>query len=1289
MKKLLKNAFFTFSRSRITMFFLALLMFLSTMTFTILSSSASALGNSYANVANNGRLHDFTVKQKYSINGNVQLKTPFVFEDEKHYYFQVVYDFDASTGNYKNRDFSNKYATIIGNEFSDLVASTNKFSFPLYSIAKADLNLSKETKLRLQNAPSKRKVATISELIKDHPKIATLLNNVKSQIDNFIYENFENDFKKTVANEHGLILDSSKVESIAINLGAKAYKLVNVAKNNHNVNKLVIFSGANISQPLDPKKLETRANARLMQVVGFASIRQEKATAHKGYKATAYYDKTSGAILSPYSYTDPSALMAIVSPSYYKENNLVTISPSEVEKIYENSLEKSKLHDPFFIMQKTIIANYKNSVIWVDSTPYFIIGVGTTPDFSFPIIDQTNPIPDTKNQAVLFVNDNGYKRITDAFRNNPREDYLAYKFKDNISEQKQNAIISFVEKTANQKMTWGKNVDKIVSRQKDTSESVIMAPYRISTLANLQKTIKIVTYSTLILLTLFVAFVIILVVKRQIDDNKKALGILLANGYTKLQIALANTSISLIIGFFSTIFGYILGVAFQPAFILIFKDYWTLPIEEITFDILSLLYTVVTPILGISFLAFVITRFGIKGQISDLITGASLLSRNLNSKFVNPLKIVGIRTRTALALAFANLPKMFLVFLSITSSTVVISNSLSIYNKFNVAQIQTSASTNYEYKLNLANPTAQGGLMKMLPIEKIGIGDIKDAKNIHSNNVNDQNLFAATVKETYEGKSKFLVPNLKNDQNSKTPFNLDGIVQDKALLNVFVGLGSFGVGPWQIVEKIMPENQLNQANLQYDNFINYTANLEANQMPQKISQKSLTQTLQDIGYLTKNANSKYIVLPGNFKKINAISQASFTDPKQTTKLYQILKKFVFNGYRAVIKLYNDPTTSDNLRLANMPFFLSYRNIIANRDDETFTRIEGRAKLVSKLKAKGNKKLDIIGIKPTTQFINFDSQALKKLINFQNQDVVPVIANQFFLFQYNKEIGDTFFYEVANHKNRFLDNYKAQTIKIKIVGIHNSYASSKLYTLQKKAIATLGWDTNDKDEKKMFNGIFTKHKQSILFKSISLYSLSGFYPATGTIITNSPIATNIAKYLQANKVSGISDFNTLKRKFTLSPYVMVYKDVNWRYTNENRFNAMSDISRQIVFIIQAITLILVILFILIISMMIVYSSKKFISTMRVIGYRSQEIGKIFFTSFIPALILGIALAGPISLFAIDELRYAIAYYSEVYVPISLTWWLFIIAALITTTILGVVYFLATRNLRKTSLQKAFT
>ena len=92
------------------------------------------------------------------------------------------------------------------------------------------------------------------------------------------------------------------------------------------------------------------------------------------------------------------------------------------------------------------------------------------------LLIKSTPIPDVKNQAIVFLNKRGYQRIHDGFRSAPTENYISIKFKNGISNSKKNVIKSEIETMARSgkaprgstysgivpKMSWPSNI-KIVT----------------------------------------------------------------------------------------------------------------------------------------------------------------------------------------------------------------------------------------------------------------------------------------------------------------------------------------------------------------------------------------------------------------------------------------------------------------------------------------------------------------------------------------------------------------------------------------------------------------------------------------------------------------------------------------------------------------------------------------------------------------------------------------------------------------------------------------------------------
>jgi ABC-type lipoprotein release transport system permease subunit len=78
----------------------------------------------------------------------------------------------------------------------------------------------------------------------------------------------------------------------------------------------------------------------------------------------------------------------------------------------------------------------------------------------------------------------------------------------------------------------------------------------------------------------------------------------------------------------------------------------------------------------------------------------------------------------------------------------------------------------------------------------------------------------------------------------------------------------------------------------------------------------------------------------------------------------------------------------------------------------------------------------------------------------------------------------------------------------------------------------------------------------------------------------------------------------------------------------------------------------ILFVVIISTMIISDNKKFISTMKVIGYQNKEIRKIFLFSFLPSLLIGLLLAIPFIAGTLLSIKLVVLSFGNILIPLHL-------------------------------------
>lgn len=1267
MKKLFKAAFKSIIKSKIGIILLSSIVFLTAGTFTLFNSASNAFQQSYKSVTEKGNLHDFTVKELYSVEGEpnlepvaTKLTNPSANALQAGDIYKVEIKSTNPTGSYKFLSTwnSSQYDSFLSNKLDKYPLELQASDYASLMATPSDWN----DTAKLMRLPEVQKLI---EEAKDEFKQEVVNDSSKRFID-------EIDTKYV---QKGL-LNFSKVQSVEVNSAAGARKIVST-DSNAKVDSIVKFNGYKMptqislngesyNAPMSSSDLE-----RILKDFN-TGIPSSAKIIDKGYRISATW---GGMIPKNASIMDPTSFMAYISPSYAGKNKLEYIKPGEIVSLYEEAIKNNK-NNALEWLENEFRSLYSKSIVWVDQTPYIAIGSGTTPDFSYPIIGPDKPMPNVRDEVILFTNSHGYARIEDAFRGSPKENYLAYKFTAK-AHGKEEEIFNDVEAIAQKNMSWGNSVDHIASKTFDTSEKVILAPNRISFLATLERSMLTLSIILTISLIIFIIIVISLVIKKHINSHKKSYGILLANGYSKAQVALASTVIALVSIIIPAGLGYISGHFMQYVLLDQFSNVWTLPISGHAFNLWAFLGIIIFPFLLVSFLTFAITMWEIRGSIPEIMAGASSkMSSYLSSRILGPLKFVGIKTKASMSLFITNISKMLLVFVSTTMAIITIAISISTIHKFDNAKASSVAATSYSYDVTFSAPTKEGGVLKATHLYELGLTDDqkKDDKTILDYLGKDTITDSRFTTDLPLEKDTFMYPNAKDDNIKDSPYYLKHLIQAKSLLNIFAGYSIFGfrmgANPWDLAKKLMPENQMNIVNKQDTNFIEYSAKLSENEdyLPGKA--KSI---------LTKDKDGKYIIDQ---------SQDLFSSKKP------FLKDFFWNGFKAAYEQYRDIGS-----LKNMPYFITYGSAIIGNNDETYTNVTGFT-TKSNFRNNSNKhSFSIKGIKENSKYINL-SESVKNALKENYDDVmneklpIPVIVNRYFAAYYKVKKGDIIDYTVTNSANRFekgTGDLTTKDVKLKVVGFQNSYNDQQVYTLQDYARVAMNWKPSDGGFAEMFNGVFTKEKNPVIFNSLALYSLSGFYPGTDTISSNpnDPITKNISKEVQDNPpYPTITNINDYFATYKQSPYV-AFSNVNWKGAESFRFKTTSDLSSVLIIFIESITIFLSVLFIIIISVMMIEDNKKFISTLKVMGYRSREITRIFFGSFVPSFVLAIFVSAPIAFGVAELIRFAIMSFGSILIPLSLTWWTIFISFGITFIGAMITYWLSTRSLKNTRMLQAFS
>ena len=1394
MNKLFKNSFKSFLGSKLAMILLSLTVFLSIAVFTMLSSTSWAFDSSYDQVVNAGMLHDFTVNEKYTIDGMDGLKTThsvkttheFIDPKKKEAYTtnanfiqlfkverkqqgatqfntinrgmrllmqnsQIIIDpktraivaikggfqlkiakkdsvsiatfdtFRESVKIDKNTNKPQSFITQSGDEYritplkdwKEIEQITIKDILPGVmtikdkTVVSLKMDWNKVTGSYKQSLMQSSTQAENDKLINDilishgvneviidsknptqaeintNDSVKKMLSEGETAINEYVTNTKSQLFIKATKEKYGKYLakDGIKsVESIYINSGKNQYKVVNTLNNEKSVDKLVMFKGVAPQKAMSIEEMQKFFIEKIKEDSTLNNLYKqfpEKIQTSKDYKIV--FDNGFGTTAS---FTDPTAYQAVITDGFAKEHGIQPIPQDELikfnELILKAGLDIDQINDTFELPE------FKKYVQKIDQTPYIITGIGTTPDFSFPIINQQNPLPNAKTQALIFTNAHGYRRIEDAFRGNQRENYLAYKFARGVSEADKSMVMSGITELSKKHMSWGNNLNP-VSGAFDTNEKVILAPQRIAFLKKLKESVTTIAFLTTALLGVLTGFIILMVIKKQISSKRKILGTLLANGYSKNEIAWSMTTIALIIVLIPATLGYIVGHFMQTVFINMFTNYWTLPIYNHSFSWVTLILVVALPMLGVILFAYLASRLALKGSLISILSDSQSKTAGwITSQVLKPLAWLGIKSKITISLFTSNLSKMLLVLVTTTVAMVAGGVAFSVMGRFNYAQETSNNKISYKFKVDMASPTFEGGLMKRINPEELGTQganwlnySTNDYKKIFVEEVtNASGDNPAKDKRLSHPGSYFHIPT-NDDLNEKDKIDyLKNRLQFKSLLNFEI---SQGLNPWKAALSSMPENQRNIANLREKEFVKALSIwAKETETPQIIGATPAEwEKIAGLkGFLTVAVHNGY--------EFNPETIYSSTD-KSTWELY---KKFLFFGLKEQVKRYH------RKKEYHLPYFISYNNITTDNSDEVYTHIDIAYKATNLSGHNEVVNTTITGVNPRTKMVKFDKGLLNGFKKFHydvtrdNEQVIPIVINTYFEQAYGVEKGDIINIDIKNRADRFHSHtpYKARAM---VIGIQESYDGPKIYTTQSIANAKLGW-VDPTQNKAAFNGVYTTSENPMIFQNISLYSPSGIYPGTDIINAgNAKLGKAIEDYVKDNYSNPrVANLATYLNIYSDSPYVSTFSSANWAAMSRYAFKNILDLSGKLIWMVEGIAIFIAILFVAIIASMIISDNKKFISTMKVLGYRNKEIRRMFFRSLIPAIILGLLIAIPITIGALFAIKAIIISFGAILVPISMMGWELILTFFLITFAFAIIYYASMRKLGNEETLEAF-
>ncbi|AJQ45248.1 hypothetical protein JM47_01265 [Ureaplasma diversum] len=840
-KKLIKNVYRYLNKSKASFFGLCILLFITIFSFLLLNNVSQTITRSYNKLVTEQKLHDVVVNESYSEEGGEAKKAAFYkdLDQLKTFYASKDQLFDY-----------NPHQSLLVNSASNNIT----YKIVEYSTKQKINTFSAETNKRLESAGF------------DSIDLRKIFNNASSDVVDFLINNNKtnpNHNLYKITNETEL-LESKKdlkplsnildVDQMDLSSAAKAriYLLKNIVNgawefDDDDYRKLFIkaYEYAQSDQNYDPllanvadfsKFSAADANAVQKQFIAILypskkgiEINTEASTVVKEHRIAFSFIRAG--IPIPV-YFDVKSAYAIVGFKPFIDNQKKQLFDLNT---WNEAIKKYQRQSVFEAWFASIDDKYK---LKVDSTEFVLLDTGITPDFMYPIVSFASVIPNPVKEGLVYVNKNGFYRIYDAFRSNPIERmlHIVLKNKDgsSLKSEEYKALVSDLNKMIQTKayMNWPSSIPAAYIKD-DTNNKITPSPLRIVFVSQITTYIKTFSLIITLFIMIFAIFVVAIIVRRFIAQNKINIGISLANGVEKWKLITSFGLIGLIPSLLGGIIGLVGSHFAQPLGITLISNYWLLPTEFESFNFLNLFLVVILPFLFLFGLIASLSWWSLKKNPIDLMRGSETHKISWIVKYIKkPFAYGSAFGRYTITLSFKSLSQIFILGSMIAFSFSLIMFLSATKDKIENTTQSTLLSNKYKYAIELSTPTIEGGQYHSADIERFGstITVKSNDPTQKTDNIIDQKYESSDYDQFIKLKTKLnglnLIKDLSNlkligakdaERKSYDLLYIANAFQAKQFLDFNFGISGAGssTNPWSITKSLIPENTLQEIEKHY------------------------------------------------------------------------------------------------------------------------------------------------------------------------------------------------------------------------------------------------------------------------------------------------------------------------------------------------------------------------------------------------------------------------------------------------------------------------------------------
>lgn len=311
----------------------------------------------------------------------------------------------------------------------------------------------------------------------------------------------------------------------------------------------------------------------------------------------------------------------------------------------------------------------------INGITYTIVGLAYAPDYIYPIISIKSPLYDSKTQSIAYLTEDGL--------NNLKGDKTSF------------FIGRFIEGLPSEAVLKDMKLDTAFKSVTLGSEIISISAVDLEIKAD--KVISNVFVSFLLIVT---GIIIVLIVRKRINGERKQIGVLKALGYSPVKIASSYLVYPAIIAVIGSVIGTALGYFLYPYLLNFYRGYFNIPFIQDPLNMYYVMMVVIIPLLALTFLTFVSCILLVNKNPLELLTEGNHLKVNGFSRLVNKiLKPLSFKSRFKYSLAFRSMGKLVAVAIAIFSAGLLITFSFIVTTMFNKAVDDTFQGSLFNYEV--------------------------------------------------------------------------------------------------------------------------------------------------------------------------------------------------------------------------------------------------------------------------------------------------------------------------------------------------------------------------------------------------------------------------------------------------------------------------------------------------------------------------------------------------------------------------------------------------------------